>query len=44
MIFTDWSVKRGIKILCPGQAGVDGNERADELAGVAVVGGTVTLD
>ena len=38
------NLARVVWIFCPGHAGVDGNERADELAGVAVVGETVTLD
>ena len=31
-------------IFCPGHAGVRGNERADELAGTAVIGGELKLD
>ena len=31
-------------IFCPGHAGARGNERADELAGPAQIGGTLTLD
>ena len=47
----DWvtSIKRStltgiIWIFCPGHSGVKGNERADKLAGEAVVGGSFTLD
>ena len=51
MLYADW--KRHINgtnlnsirwIFCPGHAGVRGNERADELAGQAQIGGTLTLD
>ena len=31
-------------IFCPGHAGVKGNERADELAGTAVIDGELKLD
>jgi len=31
-------------IFCPGHAGVKGNERADELAGTALIGGELKLD
>ena len=51
MLHAEWkeairssNLARVVWIFCPGHAGVDGNERADELAGAAVVGETVTLD
>ena len=51
MLHVEWkeairssNLTRVVWIFCPGHAGVAGNERADELAGLAVVGETVTLD
>ena len=51
MLHAEWkeairssNLARVVWIFCPGHAGVDGNERADELAGMAVVGETVALD
>ena len=50
-LYADWLVsiensdlRRLQWIFCPGHAGVRGNERADELAGTAVVGGELKLD
>ena len=37
-------LSRVVCIFCPGHAGVAGNERADVLAGEAVVGEAISLD
>ena len=50
-LYADWltsisssDLRRLQWIFCPGHAGVIGNERADELAGTAVIGGELKLD
>ena len=51
MLYADWkeairgsNLSRVVWIFCPGHAGVVGNERADKLAGEAVLGEAVPLD
>ena len=51
MLYRDWInlIKRSelqtiTWLFCPGHSGVQGNERADELAGSAVIGDQMTLD
>ena len=50
-MYADWfdtiqnsQLRRLQWIFCPGHAGVCGNERADKLAGSAIVEGSFTLD
>ena len=50
-LYADWvplilesSLKKITWVFCPGHAGISGNERADELAGDAVINGSITLD
>ena len=51
MLYADWkstisasSLERIAWVFCPGHAGVNGNERADKLAGDAETRGTLVLD
>ena len=51
MLYSDWiDLIKGSELqtitwlFCPGHSGVQGNERADKLAGTAVIGGQMTLD
>ena len=50
-LYADWlkainasNLQKLLWILCPGHAGVHGNERADTLAGMADIAGELTLD
>ena len=51
MLYSDWiDLIKGSELqtitwlFCPGHSGVQGNERADKLAGTAVIGDQMTLD
>ena len=50
-LYADWipliarsHLRRITWLFCPGHAGINGNERADELAGKATIEGSITLD
>ena len=50
MLYSDWiDLIKGSELqtitwlFCPGHSGVQGNERADKLAGTAVIGDQMTL-
>ena len=50
-LYTDWvplvqgsRLKKITWLFCPGHAGINGNERADQLAGDADINGSLTLD